>query len=142
MADITPPNARKRKTLGARIRFDVLQRCNFACYYCGVPAALGVVELHIDHVLPVSLGGSNEPWNLVAACSLCNLGKADSVPSREVVQRVRQEWLDYDNPRAGSVILCRYCGIPVALPEGEEGAIQCDPCMDARIDAWTMGVNA
>lgn len=134
--------ARERKPIGARIRFDVLQRCNFACYYCGIPASQGLVELHIDHVVPVSLGGSNDPWNLVAACRPCNLGKADSAPAREVIERVRQECLDYETPRARPVILCRYCGIPVALPEGEEAAIQCDSCMEARIDAYMMGANA
>ena len=30
--------------------------------------------LHVDHVTPVVAGGSNEPANLWAACSVCNLG--------------------------------------------------------------------
>lgn len=33
------------------------------------------MKLHVDHVLPVSLGGLNQIDNLVTACQGCNLGK-------------------------------------------------------------------
>jgi 5-methylcytosine-specific restriction endonuclease McrA len=101
-----------------------------------------VVELHVDHVIPVSLGGTNEPWNLVAACVPCNLGKANYAPAAGLVRRVRQEWVNYSSPRTRPVILCTHCGIPVILPEGEEAATQCASCMEARIDAYMMGANA
>jgi len=32
--------------------------------------------LHVDHVVPVAESGSDDPTNLVAACSDCNLGKS------------------------------------------------------------------
>lgn len=35
--------------------------------------------MHVDHVLPVSKGGTDDLANLVAACTECNLGKSDSL---------------------------------------------------------------
>jgi hypothetical protein len=57
----------------ARLRFAALERSGFACVYCGRKPP--EVELHVDHVIPVAKGGSNELHNLVAACRDCNLGK-------------------------------------------------------------------
>jgi hypothetical protein len=75
-----PPVApRPRTQLGARrlsvrLRFAVLERCGFACVYCGRRPP--DVALHVDHVHPVVAGGGSKPENLVAACQDCNLGKA------------------------------------------------------------------
>lgn len=42
------------------------------CEYCRkLPA------MHVDHVIPVSKGGTGDPDNLKAACPLCNLDKFD-----------------------------------------------------------------
>lgn len=67
-----------RRSIGARLRFDVLRRDSYTCQYCGRRAPH--VSLHIDHVLPVADGGSNELDNLVAACQDCNLGKGRRRP--------------------------------------------------------------
>lgn len=58
-----------------RLRFRVLNRCNFACVYCGRKSV--EAKLQIDHVIPKSKGGTNEESNLVAACWECNIGKGD-----------------------------------------------------------------
>ncbi|AJA43377.1 HNH endonuclease [Mycobacterium phage Sbash] len=60
-----------------RLRFEILRRDNHACRYCGRSAP--EVKLTIDHVVPESLGGPDDPSNLVAACADCNGGKS-SVP--------------------------------------------------------------
>lgn len=49
-----------------RTRYEVLRRDNHTCRYCGGSAP--DVRLTVDHVLPVTLGGSDDPSNLVAAC--------------------------------------------------------------------------
>lgn len=53
----------------------VLYRDSFTCQYCGRSAP--DVVLHVDHVIPVSKGGTNSMANLVTACEECNLGKSD-----------------------------------------------------------------
>lgn len=60
-------------TLSKRVRFGVFKRDSFACQYCG--AAAPNVQLHVDHIVPVSEGGSDDPSNLVTACAACNFGK-------------------------------------------------------------------
>ncbi len=63
----------KRKTISKKLRFEVFKRDEFQCCYCGqTPPA---VLLHIDHIYPVALGGTNDIDNLATACQDCNLGK-------------------------------------------------------------------
>lgn len=54
-------------------RWNVLQRDGFRCQYCGFTGA--DTELHVDHILPVSRGGTDHVSNLITACKPCNLGK-------------------------------------------------------------------
>ena len=67
-----------------RTRFEVLRRDEHTCQYCGQMAP--DVVLHVDHVEPVSLGGSDKPDNLVTACKDCNTGKASIAPDSPLVQ--------------------------------------------------------
>jgi hypothetical protein len=71
-----------------RTRYEVLRRDNHTCRYCG--AAAPRTPITIDHVTPVSLGGSDQPDNLVAACRDCNYGKASSSPDAPLVADVKQ----------------------------------------------------
>jgi hypothetical protein len=98
-----------REAIGARLRFEVLRRCNFACYYCGTPAAFGMKQLHVDHVVPVSLGGTNCFSNLVAACWDCNAGKTNGVPTEELIQSVRSDCCAYTMSTAIEAQPCVYC---------------------------------
>lgn len=76
-----------RKPISKGLRFDVLSRDGFRCRYCG--ASSEVTELHIDHYLPVALGGDNSFDNLVTACVACNLGKRTKIANLETT-------LDFD----------------------------------------------
>ena len=65
----------KRKSISKRIRFEILKRDKFACQYCGEKAPN--VILHIDHINPVSKGGTNDIMNLITSCFGCNSGKSN-----------------------------------------------------------------
>jgi 5-methylcytosine-specific restriction endonuclease McrA len=57
------------------------QRQNGLCYYCHKPwGSPRHPNGHIDHVVPLALGGSNGPENLVIACEECNLRKGAKHP--------------------------------------------------------------
>ena len=73
------------------LRFQILRRDDFKCRYCGLNASES--ELHVDHVKPVALGGSDEPENLAAACKDCNRGKAATPADAEVVADVAADAL-------------------------------------------------
>lgn len=63
-----------RRPIKPHVRFRIFERDGFACRYCGRSAP--DVVLHVDHVHPVSRGGTDHPDNLCTACSACNAGKA------------------------------------------------------------------
>lgn len=62
-------------SVGKRLRFEVLKRDGFRCAYCGCTAL--AEGLQVDHVVPVAGGGSDDPANLITACTSCNQGKSD-----------------------------------------------------------------
>lgn len=47
------------------------------CYYCQCKVG---DKYHVDHVVPLSRGGSNGPENLVIACPKCNMEKQAKLP--------------------------------------------------------------
>lgn len=51
-------------------------RQDHRCNYCG---AMG--KLHIDHIMPIKLGGTNWPDNLQLLCRPCNQAKGSKHPS-------------------------------------------------------------
>jgi hypothetical protein len=73
-------------SVSKRIRYEILRRDQNACQYCGSMAP--DVALTIDHVVPVALGGSDDPTNLAAACRDCNAGKTSIPADAPIVERV------------------------------------------------------
>lgn len=65
--------ANNRKPISKKMRFEVFKRDRFTCQYCGRMAPDVVLE--VDHITPVSEGGTNDILNLVTSCKECNRGK-------------------------------------------------------------------
>ena len=65
-----------RKKLRPYKILPVLKRDKFKCCLCGkIPSKFPFRELHVDHIMPVSKGGTNDIDNLWTLCSKCNLSK-------------------------------------------------------------------
>ena len=80
----------ERKLIPKRIRFEIFKRDCFTCQYCGKKAP--DVILHIDHIVPVSKGGTNDILNLITSCESCNLGKSDiPLNDNSVVEKQRHQ---------------------------------------------------
>jgi 5-methylcytosine-specific restriction protein A len=85
MAESCPPkgkclkeNKMKRKDNPSdQAKLRVLRLCGYKCSYCGVSGS--EAELEIDHIIPISKGGSNHLANLTTACRSCNQSKSDSL---------------------------------------------------------------
>lgn len=56
-----------------RVRTAAKNRCG----YCLSPQRLVMARLEIEHIIPISKGGSNEESNLWLACPQCNRYKSD-----------------------------------------------------------------
>lgn len=86
-------------TVSKRTRFEVLRRDKFRCYYCGTRGNETGSGLTVDHVIPVALGGSDRPTNLVAACGDCNAGKTSTAPDAEMIETLDIELERYNAAR-------------------------------------------
>ncbi len=72
-------------------RLVILARDNKICVYC--TAVLSEDNFVLDHLVPVSKGGSNKKHNLVAACEVCNRRRGDSEPIQFLRENYRQQLL-------------------------------------------------
>jgi hypothetical protein len=80
----------KRKNISKKTRFEVFKRDAFTCQYCGRKSP--DVVLQIDHIKPVSKGGTNEILNLVTSCDECNSGKSNrELSDKESIKKQQKE---------------------------------------------------
>ena len=63
---------RSKKNIPASLRWEIWERDDFRCVYCGARRFLS-----IDHVIPESKGGTLDRDNLATACMSCNLKKGN-----------------------------------------------------------------
>lgn len=72
---------RKRDRMANRIQFNDFQKksvyakCNGKCAICGKPVKFK--KMTIDHITPLSRGGTNDIKNLQLACKRCNSMKSN-----------------------------------------------------------------
>src|SRR5258708_6904879 len=99
------PNRRKR--FGRGMREHIWIRDRKKCRYCqkSLPTMRGI---HIDHVAPLSKGGSNDEDNLVLTCSRCNLKKGGRTPAQA---RMSNPY----GPRVSPVLVVAVVGIALYL---------------------------
>lgn len=68
------------------------------CFYCGATAK------HLDHVVPISRGGSHSIGNLVPACASCNLLKSDKTITEWKMSQLRDKLKQITKGRIASAI--------------------------------------
>jgi hypothetical protein len=66
----------KRIPITAKQRNRIFERCEGRCAYC-TGQLLYNDPWHIDHIVPLAKGGSNDEGNLTLACARCNVKKRD-----------------------------------------------------------------
>lgn len=71
------------------------------CFYC--ECSLKNKRINVDHVIPISKGGTNRSTNLVIACAQCNKEKNANLPNKKFVNsrnnriksRIKKQARDY-----------------------------------------------
>ncbi|OKH18567.1 HNH endonuclease [[Limnothrix rosea] IAM M-220] len=58
--------------LDKELRQTVRERADYLCEYCHSPEKLSASRFTIDHLIPRSLGGTDDLENLALACRRCN----------------------------------------------------------------------
>lgn len=89
------------RNISPRLRTEILERNGFTCQQCGSGAGDidpynpgRKVRLHVDHIVPIEQGGTDDRDNLRALCSTCNQGKSNlQVPTESalnILARIRK----------------------------------------------------
>ena len=68
----------ERRKIPLRLRRQVAMRAQYRCEYCKAPEAFSLDTFTIDHIQPISAGGSDDLDNLAFACHNCNNRKQDT----------------------------------------------------------------
>lgn len=64
-----------RRSSSGSNRYDILAKSKGVCVACGdKPPG---VFLHVDHIIPIAMGGRDEADNMQALCHRCNIQKSD-----------------------------------------------------------------
>lgn len=143
-ADVTENNANgnDRVAIPRPIRRAVMERDHSTCVYCGrkdgeytPPETKRDSLISIDHVIPLTAGGSNEISNLVAACVPCNNYKNNRTP-----EEAGLEWpVNETGERYGCVTKSVTSALPRKEKKREErkaiAPAARDPIWDAVISA-------
>lgn len=86
-----------------QLKQTIRERAGYLCEYCHSPERLSANRFTVDHVIPKSLGGSDELDNLALACRRCNERRYNFVAgidpeTQEIVPIFnprQQKWTDY-----------------------------------------------
>ena len=136
----------KRKAISKSKRFEILQRDRFRCQYCG--ASANETTLEVDHIVPVSKGGSDDDSNLITACWECNSGKSATELDDDTVRIMRlsqlkskfvcnlDQWVDVDMFRMMSSMMDEFGFEAVADAIDSVGAYA--PSPDLKDLVWML----
>ena len=92
-----------RQAIPEKDRLFVARRAGFRCEYCRIHADDLFLSFHIDHIIPLKHGGTNDTDNLAYTCPHCNQHKGTDFATldRETGQAVflynprHQIWQDH-----------------------------------------------
>jgi hypothetical protein len=83
------------RNISKETRACVLDRNGFTCQMCGAAAGephpydpTKTTRLHIGHIIDKSMGGTDDPSNLRAICSVCNEGASNITLTRPDLQKL------------------------------------------------------
>lgn len=65
---------KKSRYIPRQVLLKVIERDGLMCRFCG-----SLENIQLDHIIPFSLGGSNDVNNLQILCQSCNQKKSDSL---------------------------------------------------------------
>lgn len=92
------PEPAFERGISKETRAIVLDRNGFTCQVCGAGAgephpfdSSRKTRLHIGHIIDKSMGGTDDPQNLRAVCSICNEGASNITPDRPSALKLKAQ---------------------------------------------------
>ena len=95
LLETSKPQPAFERAISKETRAFVLDRNGFTCQMCGAVAGephpydtTRKTRLHLGHVIDKSMGGTDDPSNLRAICSVCNEGASNATLTRPDLQKL------------------------------------------------------
>ena len=95
LLETAKPQPAFERAISKETRAYVLDRNGFTCQMCGAVAGEShpydttrKTRLHLGHVIDKSVGGTDDPSNLRAICSVCNEGASNAMLMRPDLQKL------------------------------------------------------
>lgn len=95
LLETAKPQPAFARAISKETRAFVLDRNGFTCQMCGAVAgeqhpydSTRKTRLHLGHVIDKSMGGTDDPSNLRAICSVCNEGASNATLTRPDLQKL------------------------------------------------------
>lgn len=92
------PEPAFERGISKETRAIVLDRNGFTCQMCGSGAGEShphdpsrKTRLHLGHIIDKTMGGTDDPSNLRAVCSICNEGASNITPDRPSVLKLKAQ---------------------------------------------------
>jgi HNH endonuclease len=83
-------------SISAQLRQQIITAADHRCEYCKSSSRLTGTPLVMEHILPRSLGGTDDPENLAASCYRCNEFKGAKTHTTDLETN---QLVDLFNPR-------------------------------------------
>jgi hypothetical protein len=81
-----------RKVIKSNVKEKILGNTDHKCAHCG--RGISIDDMTVEHIFPVSKGGNNNKFNLVALCPECNYNKSNEVHGIEYYKHIKEELFD------------------------------------------------
>ena len=81
------PNFMRRRKFTATERAFIIERAGGCCEYCRSPLDFSPESFEMEHILPLSKGGTNELENLALSCGGCNGRKNDKTTGVDPISK-------------------------------------------------------
>jgi HNH endonuclease len=95
LLETSKPQPAFERAISKETRAYVLDRNGFTCQMCGAVAgeshpydSTRKTRLHLGHIIDKSMGGTDDPSNLRAICSVCNEGASNVTLTRPDLQKL------------------------------------------------------
>jgi len=95
LLETAKPQPAFERAISKETRAYVLDRNGFTCQMCGAVAGephpydtTRKTRLHLGHIVDKSMGGTDDPSNLRAICSVCNEGASNATLTRPDLQKL------------------------------------------------------
>ncbi len=74
-----------RNGISRKLRLEIFERDKYCCFYCQYQNGIGNdIPFHVDHIIPVVRGGTNNRNNLITSCYKCNLRKRANILIKDI----------------------------------------------------------